>query len=335
MCVACRRSLMGAPEQEVAKLLEFRAAALAGDERSSGRAPWGPALAAFLEARGDAAESGGSTVATLTYAETVVSPDPVSITPNDVVADRPTLSDGVAETTRLQLARLYDTRVAPPSAPPSVPTSPSTNAKATAAPAPRRETSGRPIPQERKKPRGRVLLVIVVLVVGLFGVRAARHALADQANATAQNPKTPVDKLPWRFVQYGDLTMNVPIAATTKSGDAGGAGTYRYERYVLPDVTLSVTVHVATNALGTEAGLRSYANGLAEQAGGRLTSGFARDVTFGTAFSASIELPAGSAYLYVLSTRNELIEVQADLTGSPGVRATRIYEQLIRSITPT
>ena len=63
--------------------------------------------------------------------------------------------------------------------------------------------------------------------------------------------------------------------------------------------------------------------------------GFARDVTFGTAFSASIEQPAGSAYLYVLSTRSELIEVQADLTGPPGGRATRIYEQLIRSITPT
>jgi len=127
----------------------------------------------------------------------------------------------------------------------------------------------------------------------------------------------------------------VPIGATTKSADPAGVGTYRYERYVLPDVTLSVTVRSATSALATEVSLRSYASELAEQSGGRLTSGFARDVTFGTAFSASIEQPAGSAYLYVLSARNELIEVQADLTGPPGGRATRIYEQLIRSITPT
>ena len=333
MCVACRRSLMGAPEQEVASVLEFRAAALAGDEQSSGRAPWGPALAALAEARGELAfESSGSAVATLTYADTAVSPAPASITPSDVVADRPTLPDGVAETTRLHLARLYDARVAPPGAA----MSPSTNtASPTAVPAPRREVSGRPIPQERKKPRGRALLVIVVLVVGVFSVRAARHALADQANATAQNPKTPVDKLPWRTVRYGDLTMSVPIAPTTKSADAGGVGTYRYERYALPDVTFSVTVRSATSALATEVSLRSYASDLAEQSGGRLTSGFARDVTFGTAFSASIEQPAGSAYLYVLSTRSELIEVQADLTGPPGGRATRIYEQLIRSITPT
>ena len=220
MCVACRRSLMGTTEQEVTSVLEFRAAALAGDEQSSGRAPWGPALTALVEARGEVGfETSESAVATLTYANAVVSPTPASITPSDLVADPPTLSDGVAETTRLHLARLYDARVAPPSAS----MSPNANtASPTVAPAPRREVSGRPIPQERKKPRGRALLVIVVLAVGLFGVRAARHALADQANATAQNPKTPVDKLPWRTVRFGDLAMSVPIGATTKSADPAG-----------------------------------------------------------------------------------------------------------------
>jgi hypothetical protein len=103
---------------------------------------------------------------------------------------------------------------------------------------------------------------------------------------------------------------------------------------VLPDVTLSVTVHEGAPALATDGALRGYAQSLAAQLGGRMLNGTASDATFATAFSARLDLPGGPAYLYLLSMNGELVELRADIPDEASGRAVRIYEQVIRSFQP-
>ena len=62
--------------------------------------------------------------------------------------------------------------------------------------------------------------------------------------------------------------------------------------------------------------------------------GLARDVTFGTSFSASLELPDGPAQMYVLSSIGSVIELQADIPEQSSGRALKIYERVIRSFAP-
>jgi hypothetical protein len=143
-----------------------------------------------------------------------------------------------------------------------------------------------------------------------------------------------VDKLPWRTVRYGDTLVDLPTHASSATLVDASGSPYRYDRYVLPDITFTITARAPMPGLSSDAALRSYATSIASQLGGRLLVGVARDVTFGTSFSASVELPEGPAQLYVLSTSDSLIELQAEIDDGENGRALKIYEQVIRSFNP-
>jgi hypothetical protein len=161
-----------------------------------------------------------------------------------------------------------------------------------------------------------------------------RGALGGDDAAAVRDPTTAVDKLPWRTVRYGDVLVDMPTHASSATlADASGSS-YRYDRYVLPDLTLTITVRDAAPSLSSDAALRSYSTSIASQLGGRVLVGVARDVTFGTSFAANLDLPDGPAQLYVLSTRGSLIELHADISDESSGRALRIYEQIIRSFSP-
>ena len=324
VCLACRRSLMGAPEQELADVIARRESALAGEERSEHRAPWGPAAIDTLIAVPADAEARHSMMASAAV-RAPMDPSPGLLERDDVVS----ASDEVAEETRQQLARMYDTRHAAP-APPDA----DADARVDALSAPQPARPVTPHERRSRKGRGKVLLALAAAVAVVLGARYVRATLADQDRVTAQDPSTPVDKLPWHRAQYGSVTVQVPTNASTATLDTATGGAFRYERYVLPDLTLTVTTRDAVASLSNEAGLRSYASQVVVQLGGRLLSGFARDATFGTTFSASIELPEGQSYLYLLSTPTEVIEVRAEVRDSSTGRALKIYERVIRSFNP-
>jgi hypothetical protein len=177
------------------------------------------------------------------------------------------------------------------------------------------------------------VLVAVVLVVALLGVRAVRGALAGDDGALVRDPTTAVERLPWRTEKYGDLAIAVPTAPVPSEVDAA-SGFGRYDRYVLPDVTLTITSRDAVAGLDTDAALRSYATQAAQLAGGGVATGFARDLTFGTAFSATLQTPDGVGYLYVVSTPTGVVVIRADAASVESGRPTRIFEHVIRSVTP-
>lgn len=347
VCVACRRSLMGSPEQDLERVLAQREALLAGEEQSQGRAPWGPALTALVAqavavGRDQVTAAQPESVPAMTrvaFDALLAVPDRIEVmagsratSPSrDAPEARPmaldcdeTPNDAVAEATRQQLARMYDTRLAAPG--PIDADRPEG--------APRRDTSASRPDRGPRKGRGKVLLALALAVGVVVGVRYIRATLADGDRAAAQNPTTPVDKLPWQLVQYGQVTVQMPTVASTATRDTTSGGAYRYERFVLPDLTLTVISRDAVASMSTDVSLRSYAGQVAVQLGGRLTTGFARDVTFGTTFSASVDLPEGQSYLYVLSTPTEVVEVRAEIGDPSSGRALKIYERVIRSFSP-
>jgi hypothetical protein len=339
---------MGTPEQDLASVLGQRETSLVAVGDTKTRAPWGPALTALLDqALNEEIEPLETRV--VSRPDTVPMPSramfgphtpaPASGFPDE--AGRATADqvgapevDDLAETTRQQLTRMYDARVA---APALVDSDASASAPRTdpapARPARRRATTSRvertPHPGRRK-----LLLGVVLLVVAVLAVRYVRHALAGDDAAVVNDPTTAVDKLPWRTVRYGDVLVQLPTHASSATLSDASGSSYRYDRYVLPDLTLTVTMHAAEPSLHSDAALRSYTTSLAGQLGGRLLLGASSDVTFGTAFSANLDLPEGQAQMYVLSTRDALIEVQAELRDEETGRAAKIYERVIRSFTP-
>ena len=338
--MACQRSLMGAHEQDLARVLGQRESVMVGAGQTTISAPWGPALAVLLEqALNEEIESldGGSRA----RPDNVPMPTRAMFGPRTpqsptVATELDTVIDDLAETTRQQLTKMYNARVAAParveadSATPAARTEPS--------PPPSRATE-RPRATERvvrapRPGRRKVVIGIVLLVTALLGVRYVRSALASDAAAAVRNPSTPVDNLPWRTVRYGDVLVELPTKSSSATLDDSAGISYRYDRYVLPDVTFTVTVRAPNPTLVSDSALRSYSSSVAGQLGGRMMFGLARDVTFGTSFSASLELPDGPAQMYVLSSIGSVIELQADIPEQSSGRALKIYERVIRSFAP-
>jgi hypothetical protein len=274
--------------------------------------PWGPALRTLLDERDREPET----------------------EPADDEAPRPPVATAAPtepdpELTRQQLSRLYDARTAAP----VLVEAESPRAEADAAPpAPSRGAADARVREVRRN-RQRAALVVVALVLGYVGLRVVRHAMDDDSAAAVRDPSTAVNALPWRDEAYGELTVRVPTTPDPRTVDAA-SGYSRFDRYDLPDVLITITSRAPVPGLATEAGLRTYAAQAAQLGGGGLANGFARDLTFGTAFSATLDVPDGVGYLYVVSTPTEVLEIRADASSTETGRPTRIFEQIIRSVSP-
>ena len=326
VCLACRGSLMGVVAVEPEVLLASVGAGAAETTAERGHVPWGPGLRALLDEAGvtPVAEDPATPVAAPapSAAGADASPDPAS--------------------TREQLARMYDARTAAPVVAPAV--APAASVAATAGPTTARRTARvRATPAQDARDareatmttrrRRRIVVAVVMAVVAVLGVRQLRDALHGDDAALARDPTTAVDRLPWRTEAYGDLSVSVPTTPEQSEVDAA-SGFGRYDRYVLPDITLTITSRGPVAGLDTDAALRSYASQAAQLAGGAVTSGFARDLTFGTAFSATLQTSEGTGYLYVVSTSSEVLTIRADAASVASGRPTSIFERVIRSVTP-
>lgn len=329
VCLACRGSLMGVEETDVSHVVAQRTSALAMADAAPA-VPWGPALRTLLDERDREPET----------------------EPADDDAPRPPVTTAAPtepdpELTRQQLSRLYDARTAAPvlveaEAPRAgADTAAPTASSAAARPATRVRTGraaplrGAPDATARavRRNRQRAALVVVALVLGYVGLRVVRHAMDDDSAAAVRDPSTAVNALPWRDEAYGDLTVKVPTTPDPRAVDAA-SGYSRFDRYDLPDVSITITSRAPVPGLATEAGLRTYAAQAAQLGGGGLANGFARDLTFGTAFSATLDVSDGVGYLYIVSTPTEVLEIRADAASTETGRPTRIFEQIIRSVTP-
>jgi hypothetical protein len=339
---------MGAPDQDLASVLGQRESVLVGEGQVANRAPWGPALTALLEqalneeiepletravARPDSVPM---PIRAMFGARTPMAPNAAPGEPARVAAEpaRDSEVDDLAETTRQQLTKMYDARVAAPVLvePEATPPAARPDAPPSRATVIRRERTR--VEGASRSGRRKLLYAIVLLVVAVLGVRYVRSALANDNAAAVRDPTTAVDKLPWRTVHYGDMLVAMPTHASSATLVDGTGGSYHYDRYVLPDVTFTITVRDAVPSLSSDAALRSYTTSVASQLGGRVLAGIARDVTFGTSFAASLDLPDSPAQLYVLNTRDSLIELRADIPDDASGRALKIYEQVIRSFSP-
>lgn len=311
VCMACRRSLMGAPDQDLASILGQRESVMVGEGQTANRAPWGPALTARVEQALNE-----------------------EIEPHEGRSDARPDNVVLAETTRQQLTKMYDARVTAPALVEADIATPATRPEPSRARARARPRATERVVRTPRPGRRKAVLGIVLLVAALLGVRYVRSAFANDAAAALRDPSTPVDSLPWRTVRYGDILVELPTNSSSATLDNSTGSSYRYDRYVLPDVTLTVTVSAPNPTLSTDAALRSYTSSVATQLGGRLLLGLARDVTFGTSFSASLKLPDGPAQMYILRTSGSLIELRADIANQSSGRALKIYERVIRSFAP-
>ena len=328
VCLACRGSLMGVEETDVAHVVAQRTTALAMADAAPS-VPWGPALRTLLDERDREPET----------------------EPADDDAPRPPVATAAPtepdpELTRQQLSRLYDARTAAPvlveaeapragaDASPPTPSAPPRSATRTrtSRAEPSRGAADARVREVRRN-RQRAALVVVALVLGYVGLRVVRHAMDDDSAAAVRDPSTAVNALPWRDEAYGELTVRVPTTPDPRTVDAA-SGYTRFDRYDLPDVLITITSRAPVPGLATEAGLRTYAAQTAQLGGGGLANGFARDLTFGTAFSATLDVPDGVGYLYVVSTPTEVLEIRADASSTETGRPTRIFEQIIRSVSP-
>jgi hypothetical protein len=248
-------------------------------------------------------------------------------------AERDSEVDDLAETTRQQLTKMYDARLAAPVLVDGDAAAPAPQPAPTRAPARSRPSTPRAVRPQRLG-RRKLLIAVALLVVAVLGVRYVRGALAKNDAAAVRDPNTAVESLPWHTVRYGEILVDLPTKASTATLDDTSGNSYRYDRYVLPDVTFTVTVRSAIPSLSSDAALRGYTTSVVSQLGGRVLNGVARDVTFGTSFSASVDLPDGPAQMYVLSTSGSVIELRADIPRESSGRALKIYERVIRSFAP-
>lgn len=369
VCVGCRRSLIAAPDLELDEVLEQRARALAAQASGGGAIPWGPALAEPSSARvavatlepivvpdhvpddfhtgddlptsfGDAHDVTDDEADTIDDDDgAIAGPEPdvdaldaEEDTDTDTEAD--TIGDAVddpelARATREILVKMYDPRANAAVLVDATTPKPERRARRTE----ERDARGERVTAARRRSRRTTVVVVLALVASVFAWRAASGAWRDDGNTLA-DPSTPVAKLPWHDVGFGDIVAQFPGTSVTSTFGDEANGIYTHQRYDLPDITITVISTSPDGVAGNDIALRGIADRLLQSVGGRVESGGVVDTGWGTAFSGRGSSIDGEAYVYVALTRGALVEVRAETPGPAGERAQQIFGRITRSFQP-